>query len=106
MAINGGNAPDRVVWAQTVDVRPGAEFTFSLWLASWYATAPAELDVHINGKLIGKVVAPAKAGEWKELRVKWNSGTDKSANLEIFDLTRAVSGNDFCIDDISLREGK
>jgi hypothetical protein len=103
MVVNGGDAADQVVWGQTVDVQPGAEYTFSLWVASWYASSPAEIDVHINGKSIGKVTAPEKCGEWKQLKVKWNSGTDKSARVDVFDLNTAVSGNDFALDDISLQ---
>jgi hypothetical protein len=103
MVVNGADAVDRVLWGQTVPVRAGAEYTFSLWLTSWYATAPAELEVRVNGKSLGKVVAPARCGEWKQFRAAWSSGADKQASVEIFDLTRAISGNDFAIDDISLR---
>jgi hypothetical protein len=103
MVVNGGDAPDQVLWAQTVGVRPAEEYTFSLWLTPWYAPTPAELDIRINGKSIGKVVAPDKPGVWKEFKAKWNSGKEKSAAIEIFNLTRGLSGNDFCIDDISLQ---
>jgi hypothetical protein len=103
LVVNGGNAADRAVWEQTVEVRPGAEYTFSLWVATWYALSPAELDVHINGKSVGKVTAPEKCGEWKQLKVKWEPGTTRSAKIEIFDLNTDVAGNDFALDDISLQ---
>jgi hypothetical protein len=103
MVVNGGDAADQALWEQTVEVQPGAEYTFSLWVASWYASSPAELDVHINGKSVGKVVAPEKCGEWKQLKVKWDAGKQSSAKIEIFDLNTQFSGNDFALDDISLQ---
>jgi hypothetical protein len=103
MAINGGKEPDRLLWGQTVAVRPGAEYTFSLWLTSWFPLAPAELEVHINGKPLQKFVAPLQCGEWRECKAKWSAGTDREATIEIFNLTCAHSGNDFALDDISLR---
>jgi hypothetical protein len=103
LVVNGGNAADDIVWAQTVAVLPGSEYTFSLWVASWYASAPAEIEVVINGKSIGKVTAPDQTGEWKEFKVKWKSERDMSAVIEIFDRNREVSGNDFALDDISLQ---
>jgi hypothetical protein len=103
MAINGGDAVDRLLWGQTVGVRPGADYTLSLWLTSWFPFSPAELEVRINGRIVQKCLAPDQPGEWKEFKAKWNAGADKEASLEIFNLTRAISGNDFALDDISLR---
>lgn len=102
MAANGGPETDRLIWGQTVAVRPGADYVFSLWVASWYPSSPAEIEVRINGKSLGRVVAPVRGGEWKQLSASWNSGTDKSAAIDIFDLNAGFSGNDFALDDISL----
>jgi hypothetical protein len=103
MLVNGGDAVNDVLWGQTVAVRRQTTYTFSLWVASWYQSAPAELEVRINGKALGRVVAPARCGEWKELKATWHSGADSQAAIEIFNFTRHISGNDFAIDDISLR---
>lgn len=103
MVVNGAVAPGLVVWGQTVDVRPGADYTFSLWVASWLPFSPADLDIRINGKSIGRVVAPTTVGQWREFRVVWNAGADSTAAIAIYDLNTAVSGNDFALDDISMR---
>ncbi len=102
LAVNGGDAPDRAVWSRTVRVRPGTGYIFSLWLASWYPSAPAQLDIRINGQSIGRITAPALGGTWKEFRGTWKSGGTEKARVEIFDLNTAISGNDFAIDDISM----
>jgi hypothetical protein len=103
MVINGGNAPDKALWTQAVKVRPDSEYAFSLWLASWYPKNPAELDIHVNGKSIGHAYASLQCGEWREFRGKWNSGSETSAVIEIFNLTTEFSGNDFALDDVSLK---
>jgi len=103
LMVNGGHAIDQLVWGQTADVQPGSDYTLSLWVASWTVFAPAQIDVRINGKSIGQVTASPQTGEWKELRVTWNAGMSNTANIEIYDLNQAFSGNDFALDDISLR---
>lgn len=103
MLINGGNAPQQLVWGQTADVRPDAEYIFSLWVASWTPFSPAQLEVRINGQSIGRVAAPQNVGLWREFKVQWNAGAAKSAAIEIYDVNTAFSGNDFALDDISLR---
>ena len=103
LMVNGGSAAHQVVWGQTVAVRPGADYSFSLWVASWSNISPAMLEVRVNGKAIGEIVAPQNAGQWKELRVSWSAREATTAVVEIFDMNNEVSGNDFAIDDISLR---
>jgi hypothetical protein len=103
LMVNGGDAPEAVVWGQDVEVRADAEYIFRLWVASWYDLAPAELVVRINGESVGRVTAPSRTGEWRELHAKWKSGKDRKATIEVFNLTHGFSGNDFAIDDISLR---
>ena len=103
MVVNGGVAPGLVVWGQIVAVRPGADYTFRLWVASWTPFSPADLDVRINGTSVGRAQAPAAVGQWQELRVAWKAGADGTAAIEILGLNPAFSGNDFALDDISLR---
>jgi hypothetical protein len=103
LALNGGNAVDKELWGQSVAVKPGSSYRFSLHLASWYESAPAQLDIQINGKSIGKITASNKCGEWKEFTGRWNAGTDDVAVIRIVNLTTNISGNDFAIDDISLQ---
>lgn len=106
MAVNGGNLIDRIVWTQTVVVSPGVRYSFSLWLACWFAPNPAHLDVRINGKSVGKVVAPEVCGEWKEFKATWDAGVDRTAAIEIYSLTRDLPGNAFCLDDLSFRAAR
>jgi eukaryotic-like serine/threonine-protein kinase len=102
MVINGGNAVDAVVWGQKVAVAPGRGYCFSFWVTSWFSWNPAQLEVRINGKAVGKIEASSRCGEWKEFKVTWNSGNNRLAVIELFNLRRDLGGNDFAIDDLSL----
>jgi hypothetical protein len=103
MAVNGADAVDRLLWGQSVAVRPGARYTFSLWLASWFPLAPAELEVRFNARVLGRITAPPQVGVWKQFQAAWDAGPANQATIEIVNLTRDFQGNDFAIDDISLR---
>ena len=69
----------------------------------YHPAAPAELEVRVNGEPVGRTAAPAECGTWSEFRGRWDSGDADVARVEIFNLTTAFSGNDFAIDDVSLR---
>lgn len=106
MAVNGGDQPDEVVWAQTVTVDSGQTYLFQLWVSSWVATNPAELLVQINGVPLGpSFFAPDVTAEWQLQEQSWASDSATSATIEVINLSTiggAGSGNDFALDDISL----
>jgi len=106
MAVNGGDSPDEVVWAQTVLVQPNRTYRFSLWHSSWFASNPAQLAVRINGIALGpSFFAPGATGVWELYEANWNSGALAFAAIEIINLSTigdVGAGNDFALDDISL----
>ena len=105
MAVNGGDSPDEVVWAQTVPVQPNRTYRFSLWHSSWFASNPAQLVVRINGIALAPFFAPGATGVWELYEANWNSGAFAFAAIEIINLSTiggAGAGNDFALDDISL----
>lgn len=97
--VNGGRNGKLVVWAQTANVVPDSEYLFSFWVAQWYSTGDADLDVHVNGQSVGKVSSGRTPGAWREFTIKWNSAEAKSAEIEIVCTTRS----NLAIDDISLQ---
>lgn len=103
MVINGSSDPSAVVWAQKIDVVPGKQYEFTVWISTWFADNPAAIDVRFNGVSIGKVDAPAALGFWVPFKAVWDSGDAASVNIELFDVRPADIGSDFALDDISLR---
>lgn len=99
---NGAELANVVVWAQSVPVAPGTDYIFSYGLSSWFAAAPAQLEVFANGVSIGMATAPSTTGTWVVVSHSWSSGAASTALLQIIDRQLAYTGNDFALDDISL----
>jgi hypothetical protein len=103
LVADGTTSADKAVWAQEVKVVPNTDYVFSMWVASWSPESPAVLEVSINGNELSRIEAPTRLGEWRQLRIKWNSENDSVASIEIRDRNLSAAGNDFLIDDISLK---
>jgi hypothetical protein len=107
MIVNGANSATLPVWEQTVSVAPSTSYTFSYWGAEMDhdSNSLPQLSVKINGRAIGKSIlpelSPDNGGKWQNYTFSWNSGTNQSADLAIFDLNTDAPWNDFVIDDIS-----
>jgi len=86
-------------------VLPNTNYTFSYYVASVSPENPARLEVTINGISQGQpVLAPGATCLWTQVSYNWNSGSDTTANIAIYDRNFASGGNDFALDDIVLRE--
>jgi hypothetical protein len=103
LVADGTASADKAVWAQEVKVVPNADYVFSMWVASWSSDSPAVMEVSINGNELSRIEAPTRLSEWRQLRIKWNSDKDSVASIEIRDRNSDAAGNDFVIDDISLK---
>ena len=103
MAVNGVGSPGIVVWSQSVPVTANTDYEFSAWVASWHPVSPAQLQFVINGSSIGTFTASSTTGVWQKFAMTWNSGASTSATIEIINLNIEPFGNDFALDDLTLR---
>ena len=103
MVIDGStiNAGTDKVWGQTITVQPNQTYTFSYWVQTVALPNPANLEVRINGVVVGTDLAPSTECNWSLRTYTWNSGTSTSAQIAIYDKVVASGGNDFALDDIS-----
>ncbi len=105
VVVNGNTAPNQSVWCQTINVTPNTNYNFSMWLASLFAVSPGEVEVLFNGVSVGGIfTAPGTTGVWEEHEIFWNSGVSNSVDICIVGVNLDDVGNDFGIDDISLKE--
>jgi gliding motility-associated-like protein len=108
MVFDGATAPfDIIVWSNQnpVTVLPNTNYTFSYYVASVAPENPARLEVFINGVSQGNpVTAPGATCLWTQVSYNWNSGSNTTVNFAIYDRNFASGGNDFALDDISLKE--
>jgi len=96
-----------IAWSNqnAIAVLPNTDYTFSYYVASVSPENPARLEVKINEiSLASPVTAPGATCLWTQVSHNWNSGTNTTANIAIYDKNFASGGNDFALDDISLTE--
>ncbi|MCB2379276.1 Ig-like domain-containing protein [Hymenobacter sp. BT635] len=100
MIVNG-SADLSVVYSQTVTVQPNRYYTFSAYASSVNTSNPAQLGFVINGKSTSSVTTLSTAeNDFVQITDLWFSGSNTSAVIEIRDVNKVASGNDFGLDDI------
>jgi gliding motility-associated-like protein len=109
MVFDGSTDPTGTIkaWCSgtPIAVTPNTSYTFSYYVASVAPQNPAKLEVLINGvSLAAAVTAPTSTCLWTLVSHVWNSGTNTTADICIYDREFIDFGNDFALDDISLVE--
>lgn len=105
MIINGGN-PSLVVWKQTINVNPNTNYRFGSWLSTMIIGYPTgQIKFSINGTQLGPIYyAPSVVSQWDHIYIYWNSSSNTTATIEIFNVLPVGIGNDFGLDDIYFSE--
>ncbi len=104
MVVNG--APSlQDIWCQTISLSANTWFNVSAWAASVHSASPAILRFSINGIQIGSIVnVPSSTCQWVPFNASWYSASNTTATICVVNLNTATNGNDFALDDISIRE--
>lgn len=102
MILNGSLDPDVTLWSQSVDVQANRPYDFGAWIASTYPVSPAALKLYINDVEVGGFGADA-SGAWTSASLRWFSGASMTAHLRLVGSNLEWTGNDFALDDLSLR---
>jgi hypothetical protein len=99
---DGAITPNQRIWCQTLNVNPGQDYNFSYFIQSVVAqdNNPANIEVQINGELIGVDSAPSTGCNWVERNYSWNSGTNNTIEICLVNTVTESDGNDFGIDNI------
>ncbi len=115
MVVNGFN-PGSVFFRSTVTVLPNTNFLFSTWILNLFKVTgfpPAQLGVRIldqnnntlyQATLGTEIPENTNAPEWKEIGTVINSQNNTQLTVEFFSEGEGAIGNDYAIDDVSLRE--
>ncbi|MDX1666353.1 MAG: hypothetical protein R3350_03955, partial [Saprospiraceae bacterium] len=104
MIANGSGRPNDL-WCQTVTVEARTEYRLAVWVASMVSENPAILQFFIDGEAVGDALtASSTPCNWTELTSEWLSGSETTVEICLVNVNDSPAGNDFAIDDISLRE--
>jgi hypothetical protein len=103
---NGGNTALRV-WFTTapISVVPNTTYFFEAWILNWSTTSVGQFTARLTFRANGVDLATASAtgvGTWTPVSTMWNSGSNTTVSLELFDSTATTAGNDFAVDDVFL----
>jgi gliding motility-associated-like protein len=107
MVVNGSNNNTLGVYGQTFSVCPGKDYQFKCYVAS---ASPSTNTAILRFRINGTQLAPApftvnlspSPGAWVEMSYIWTS-TGTTATVEIIDQNTNTNGNDFAIDDFTIR---
>jgi Ca2+-binding RTX toxin-like protein len=103
MAVNAATSANVVVGSETVTVTPGTQYDFSFWASTWAVPGtPAQLEFLFNGQSVLSTSAPSTAGVWQPYGTTWNSGSNTSLTITLYERGMQASGCDFALDDFSL----
>ncbi|MEM7102619.1 MAG: CUB domain-containing protein [Bacteroidota bacterium] len=104
MVVNGAATANQEIWCQTVTVNPNTDYMFSTYATAVVTDNPAQLQFSINGNLLGSTFnLSSTTCSWEQFFEGWNSGANETAEICIVNQNISGGGNDFAIDDISLR---
>lgn len=106
MIINGDptppGAPYRVIWTETIPVRPNVQYAFSADVCTFVNRNYAKLRFSINGTLIGREFdAHPYSDGWQTFYAIWEGSPSSTATITLVNLQTAADGNDFGIDNIN-----
>lgn len=104
MLINGDTTAGSIIWGQTVKgLEPDTDYEFSFWITTVIDVRPPLLFITINGDTLKPypIYINNIACDWQKITYVWNSTNHDTAEVHIYNMEIAKSGNDFALDDIS-----
>jgi hypothetical protein len=104
MIVDGGTRGGLSTWCFTLNVTPNTYYNFSAWFMNLYISSPPNIQVYVNGSMLGSTLTPSAVGTWVNFASSWYSGSATMATICIINTNTASFGNDFAIDDISLTQ--
>jgi hypothetical protein len=108
-----GCSPATVLWQQTVSVQQNKIYQFAFWATRADFVQP-RYEIHFIGNVTGDVIVGTQTGipggnpyvwMWDQYGVScWNSGNNQTVTVRVINLELNGNGNDFGMDDFSLRQ--
>jgi len=102
MVVNGNAGSPGRSWAQEVELLAGIEYVASANFASLFTDDPS-LEFRLDGSPLSPQLVVVELAEWQRHSVRFSVIANGPRTLEIWDLSGAFIGNDYAIDDVSLR---
>ncbi len=108
--VDPNDTPGATFYRQSVSVEANATYQFSAWIMVIENTPNINLEINNDSLTSGLTLTrqmPGSGGTdvWQKVSATWSSGsTSGNVDVELTNLVSTCNGNDFRIDDISLRK--
>jgi hypothetical protein len=117
MIVNGSDTPNKIVWQESITVKPSTDYVFSFWAANISQADITNNNTSIlqfslnNGTTttaLGTITLSTSnaLGVWQYFNTIWNSGSiSGTVTIALINNnTNTAGGNDFAVDDILFAE--
>lgn len=106
LIVNGSTTPNQTTWCQSVPVQANTSYQLGAWVANALNSANVpNLSFTIDGQSVGTTFAPLSiACNWQQYTLQWTATLTTNVQFCIRNLNILEDGNDFMLDDITLRE--
>ncbi len=103
MIVDGAIDSTKHVWCESISVNSATQYLFSFW-GNLFNVPDPKLRMTINGTPVKLFDLSGPAGQWVQYKYIFSSGGSTSIDICLYDVTIDSGGNDFALDDISLKE--
>jgi gliding motility-associated-like protein len=105
MIVNGSTTGSENIWCQTIGIEPNSYYIVSFWVSSMVAQNNATIQLQLNGfNFYEPFYAPLNTNEWVQYKKTIQSGLLENPEVCLLNLNQNANGNDFGIDDISIKK--
>jgi len=102
MNVDGSDNQNTAFWGQSIGVEVGKTYEISGWFSSLYPVSDPTIKYTIDGNDASSTFDLATPGVWEQHSFLWTATTN-TLNLGLVDTNTEASGNDFAIDDLSVK---
>lgn len=105
LMVNGSTSAGSAAWCQTIPTEANSFYEISFWVSSLVPQNPASIQLYINTfPFFSPAGAPGSTNSWLPFKQTWVSGITTSATVCLVNTNTAANGNDFGLDDISIKK--
>lgn len=102
---NGLSDSSKIIISQNIEVKKNTNYKFVIHALNNYCCGIIpQLKVSINNQTVYLKQLNYANCQWDSSCFVWNSSGNNNANIAIYNISTGLQGNDFALDDISIRE--
>jgi len=102
LIVDGNGDSTKSMWNESIGVQTGHTYEVSGWFRSLYPASPATTQFTIDGSAAGSSILVNDEATWHQNSFLWTA-TSNTLNLGLVDLNTQGFGNDFGVDDLSVK---